>query len=178
MRRHEQHGKPHSRVIIWLKVYQSLTAGVDLSIEPTVRLDLDNEPQPDAVLFIEADAGGQTRLSSDGYIEGSPELIVEIAASSVAIDRSSKKQVYRRNGVLEYVIWQSYENQIEWFRLIDGEYQLLSPDADGIIRSGVFPGLWLAVEALLNNQMVQVLDVVQAELKSLEHTTFVSQLQK
>ncbi|MBD2514034.1 Uma2 family endonuclease [Nostoc sp. FACHB-973] len=176
--RHEQHGKPHSRVITWLGVYQSLTPGVDLSVEPTVRLDLDNEPQPDAVLFIEPDAGGQTRLSSDGYIEGSPELIVEIAASSVAIDRGSKKQVYRRNGVLEYVIWQSYENQIEWFCLIDGEYQLLSPSADGIIRSQVFPGLWLAVEALLNNQMVQVLEVVQGGLKSAEHNAFVQQLQK
>ena len=176
--RHEQHGKPHSRVMTWLGVYQSLTPGVDLSVEPTVRLDLDNEPQPDAVLFIEPDAGGQTRLSHDGYIEGSPELIVEIAASSVAIDRGSKKQVYRRNGVLEYVIWQSYENQIEWFCLIDGEYQLLSPGADGIIRSQVFPGLWLAVEALLNNQMVRVLEVVQAGLKSPEHNAFVQQLKK
>ncbi|MBX9255711.1 Uma2 family endonuclease [Desmonostoc muscorum CCALA 125] len=176
--RHEQHGKPHSRVITWLGVYQSLTPGVDLSNAATVRLDLDNEPQPDAVLFIEPDAGGQTRLSSDGYIEGSPELIVEIAASSVAIDRGTKKQVYRRNGVLEYVIWQSYENQIEWFCLIDGDYRLLSPGADGIIRSQVFPGLWLAVEALLNNQMVQVLEVVQAGLKSAEHNTFVQQLKK
>ena len=174
--RHEQHGKPHSRVITWLGVYQSLTPGVDLSVEPTVRLDLDNEPQPDVVLFIEPDAGGQTRLSRDGYIEGSPELIVEIAASSVAIDTGSKKQVYRRNGVLEYVIWQSYENQIEWFCLIDGDYRLLSPGADGIIRSGVFTGLWLAVEALLNNQMVRVLEVVQAGLKSPEHTAFVQQL--
>ncbi|MEH2407278.1 Uma2 family endonuclease [Nostoc sp.] len=176
--RHEQHGKPHSRVITWLGVYQSLTPGVDLSDAPTVRLDLDNEPQPDAVLFIEPNAGGQTSLSSDGYIEGSPELIVEIAASSVAIDRGSKKQVYCRNGVLEYVIWQSYENQIEWFCLSDGDYRLQSPDADGIIRSQVFPGLWLAVEALLNNQMVQVLEVVQAGLKSPEHSAFVQQLQK
>ncbi|AUB40752.1 Endonuclease, Uma2 family [Nostoc flagelliforme CCNUN1] len=176
--RHEQHGKPHSRVITWLGVYQSLTPGVDLSVEPTVRLDLDNEPQPDVVLFIEPDAGGQTRLSRDGYIEGSPELIVEIAASSVAIDTGSKKQVYRRNGVLEYVIWQSYENKIEWFYLIDGDYQSLSPSADGIIRSQVFPGLWLAVEALLNNQMVRVLEVVQAGLNSPEHDAFVQQLKK
>lgn len=174
--RHEQHGKPHSRVITWLGVYQSLTPGVDLSVEATVRLDLDNEPQPDAVLFIESDAGGQTRLSSDGYIEGSPELIVEIAASSAAIDTGSKKQVYRRNGVLEYIIWQSYDNQIEWFYLTDGDYRLLSPDANGIIRSQVFPGLWLPVEALLNNQMAQVLEVVQAGLKSPEHTVFVQQL--
>ncbi|BCL35522.1 Uma2 family endonuclease [Nostoc sp. MS1] len=174
--RHQQHGKPHSRVITWLGVYQSLTPGVDLSDAPTVRLDLDNEPQPDAVLFIEPDAGGQTRLSDDGYIEGAPELIVEIAASSAAIDRGSKKQVYRRNGVLEYVIWQSYENQLEWFYVIDGDYRLLSPDADGIIRSQVFPGLWLAVEALLNNQMAQVLKVLQLGLNSPEHSDFVQKL--
>jgi Uma2 family endonuclease len=176
--RHEQHGKPHSRVMTWLGVYQAMTPGVDLSDAPTVRLDLDNEPQPDAVLFIESSVGGQTQLSSDGYIEGSPELIVEIAASSAAIDRGSKKQVYRRNGVLEYVIWQSYENQIEWFYLTDGDYRLLSPGVDGIIRSQVFPGLWLAVEALLNNEMARVLEVLQLGLDSAEHEEFVEQLGK
>ncbi len=176
--RHEQHGKPHSRVMTWLGVYQAMTTGVDLSVEPTVRIDLDNEPQPDAVLFIEASMGGQTRLSGDGYIEGAPELIVEIAASSAAIDTGSKKQVYRRNGVLEYVIWQSYENQLEWFWLTDGEYQLLPSDPDGIIRSRVFPGLWLAVEALLNNQMARVLEVLQVGLQSSEHEAFVKRLGK
>jgi len=176
--RHEQHGKPHSRVITWLGVYQSLTPGVDLSDAPTVRLDLDNEPQPDAVLFIEPAAGGQARLSSDGYIEGAPELIVEIAASSAAIDRGSKKQVYRHNGVLEYIIWESYENQIEWFYLSDGDYRLLSPEADGIIRSQVFPGLWLALEELLNNRMAVVLEVLQLGLHSPQHRHFVEQLGK
>jgi Uma2 family endonuclease len=176
--RHEQHGKPHSRVMTWLGVYQAMTPGVDLSVEPTVRLDLDNEPQPDAVLFIEANAGGQTRISADGYIEGSPELIVEIAASSAAIDTGSKKQVYRRNGVLEYVIWQSHDNQLEWLQLVDGEYRSLVPDQDGIIRSRVFPGLWLAVEALLSNQMAQVLEVLQAGLRSPEHEAFVERSQQ
>jgi Uma2 family endonuclease len=174
--RHRQHGKPHSRVMTWLGVYQTLTPGVDLSDAPTVRLDLDNEPQPDAVLFIEAAAGGQTRISADDYIEGSPELIVEVAASSAAIDRGTKKQVYRRNGVREYVIWQVYDNQLEWFGLTDGEYQLLSPDGDGILRSQVFPGLWLAVDALLSHQMAQVLEVLQVGLASPEHAAFVAQL--
>ena len=176
--RHEQHGKPHSRVMTWLGVYQAMTPGVDLSDAPTVRLDLENEPQPDAVLFIEPNAGGQTHISRDGYIEGSPELIVEIAASSAAIDTGSKKQVYRRNGVLEYVIWQSYENKLEWFRLTDGEYQLLSPDSNGIICSRVFPGLWLSVEALLNNQMVKVLDILQAGVRSQAHRAFVEKLRE
>jgi len=174
--RHRQHGKPHSRVITWLGIYQALTPGVDLSDAPTVRLDLDNEPQPDAVLFIEAAAGGQTRISADDYIEGSPELIVEVAASSAAIDRGTKKQVYRRNRVREYVIWQVYDNQLEWFGLTDGEYQLLAPDGDGILRSQVFPGLWLAVDALLSQQMAQVLEVLQVGLASPEHAAFVAQL--
>lgn len=176
--RHTQHGKPHSRVMTWLGVYQALTPGTDLSDAPTVRLDLDNEPQPDAVLLIEPECGGQTRLSNDGYIEGSPELIVEVAASSAAIDTGSKKQVYRRNGVLEYVIWQSYENHLDWFRLHDGAYELILPDDDGVIRTQVFPGLWLAVEALLNNQMARVLEVVQLGLASPEHAAFVEQLHK
>ncbi|MGG6237438.1 Uma2 family endonuclease [Nodosilinea sp. AN01ver1] len=176
--RHRQHGKPHSRIVTWLGVYQTLTPGVDLSDAPTVRLDLDNEPQPDAVLFLESAVGGQTRISADDYIEGSPELIVEIAASSAAIDRGAKKQVYRRNGVLEYVIWQSYDNQLEWFGLTEGEYQLLSPDSDGILRSRVFPGLWLDVDALLSNRMARVLEVLQLGLASPEHAAFIERLKK
>lgn len=174
--RHEQHGKPHSRVITWLGVYQAQTPGVDLSDAPTVRLDLDNEPQPDAVLFIESRAGGQTRLSHEGYLEGAPELIFEIAASSAAIDMGSKKQVYRRNGVLEYIIWQVYENQIQWFVLVDGDYQAQMPDAEGILRSQVFPGLWLAVDALLTHQMSIVLTTLQTGLQSPAHQAFVQQL--
>lgn len=172
--RHRQHGKPHSRVMGWLAVYQALTPGLDSSVEATVRLDLENEPQPDAVLFIEA--GGQVCISEDGYIEGAPELAVEIAASSAAIDTGSKKLVYQRNGIQEYIIWQAYENQLKWFALVDGEYQLLAADEDGIIRSRVFPGLWLDVEALLTDQMARVLEVVQAGVKSTEHEEFVERL--
>lgn len=174
--RHQQHGKPHSRVMTWLGVYQALTPGVDLSVEPTVRIDLDNEPQPDAVLFMASDAGGQTHLSPDGYLEGSPELIVEIATSSAAIDTGSKKQVYRRNGVLEYVVWQVYENQLDWFVLTEGDYRPSLPEPDGIIRSAVFPGLWLAVEDLLCDRMSEVLAVVQAGIQSPEHQQFVARL--
>jgi len=81
-----------------------MTPGVALGVEPTVRLDIDNEPQPDAVLLIMPEAGRQAQLSDDDYIEGAPELVVEIAASSVAIDLHAKKQAYRRNSVKEYIV--------------------------------------------------------------------------
>jgi Uma2 family endonuclease len=174
--RFRSHGQPHGWILTWLGTYEAATPGVALGVEPTVRLDLDNEPQPDAVLIITPEAGGQTRLSDDDYIEGAPELIIEIAASSVAIDLHGKKQAYRRNGVKEYIVWQVLEQRLSWFYLEQGEYLELVPDDDAIVRSRVFPGLWLAIAKLLAGDIQSVLAVLQTGLKSPEHTAFVKKL--
>jgi Uma2 family endonuclease len=174
--RFKSHGQPHGWMIGWLVTYEAMTPGVALGVEPTVRLDIDNEPQPDAVLLIMPEAGGQARLSEDDYIEGAPELVVEIAASSVAIDLHAKKQAYRRNGVKEYIVWQVLDQTISWFSLEKGEYLDLSVDTDGIVRSRVFPGLWLAVSELLAGNMQGVLAVLQEGVQSAEHGAFVQKL--
>lgn len=167
------HAEPHSRLMTWLGVYQAFTPGVRIGDNPTVRLDLDNEPQPDAVLLIN---GGQATISEDDYIEGSPELIVEVAASSAAYDLHDKKRAYRRNGVQEYLVWRVYENQLDWFCLKAGEYILLEPDDLGIIRSVVFPGLYLGVSAMLSGEMTKVLEVLQQGLNAPEHQEFIQNL--
>jgi len=174
--RFEPHAEPHADLLIWLGNYKIATPGVRLGDNPTVRLDLDNEPQPDAVLLIDSSCGGQSYLSDDGYIETAPELIVEIAASSASIDLRDKKRVYCRNGVKEYLVWEVMNNRFYWFSLQDTEYISISPDAEGIIRSQVFPGLWLAVSALLERDMIQVVATLQAGLSSSEHQQFLQQL--
>lgn len=173
--RFRSHAQPHANLMIWLGTYKVSMPGVELGDNPTVRLDLDNELQPDAVLLIEESAGGQARLSDDDYVEGAPELIAEIAGSSAAIDLGDKKRAYRRNGVQEYIVWQVFERRIDWFSLQDGDYVSLEPDNQGIIRSQVFPGLYLAVADLLTGNMMQVLTVLQQGLQSLEHEAFVQQ---
>lgn len=147
-----------------------------LGIEPTVRLDLDNEPQPDGVLFIEERLGGQAHLTEDDYLEGAPELMVEVAASSAAYDLHDKKKAYRRNGIQEYIVWQIFENKLDWFSLSKGEYVPLEPDEAGVVQSQVLPGLWLAVPALLEGDMARVLAVLQQGLSSPEHADFVKRL--
>jgi Uma2 family endonuclease len=174
--RFRSHGQPHGRILTWLGNYEAITPGVALGVEPTVRLDLDNEPQPDAVLIIIPEVGGQTRISEDDYIEGPPELVVEIAASSVAIDLHGKKQAYRRNGVREYIVWQVLDQELSWFSLEQGEYLELLPNEEGILKSRVFPGLWLAVNELLTGNMQVVLNVLQAGLQSVEHADFTHKL--
>ena len=49
--------------------------------------------------------------------------------------------------------------------LEEGEYISLMPDR-GIIQSGVFPGLWLTVEALLAGDMSEVLKTLQTRIVS------------
>ncbi|MDJ0615350.1 MAG: Uma2 family endonuclease [Calothrix sp. MO_192.B10] len=174
--RFESHAEPHGNLIGWLWTYQISTPGVRLGIEPTVRLDQDNAPQPDGVLLIPQSAGGQSRVDKDDYIEGAPELVVEVAASIAAIDLHNKKNAYRRNGVLEYIVWQIFENKLDWFCLQQGEYVSQDVDTKGVIRSQVFPGLWLSITDLLTGNMKQVLSVLQEGLNSPEHEAFVQRL--
>jgi Uma2 family endonuclease len=94
----------------------------------------------------------------------------------VAIDLGDKKRAYRRNGVQEYIVWQVYDQRIDWFYLEEGEYRPLFPDDHGIIRSQLFPGLWLAPEAMLAGKMPQVLTTLQTGLASPEHQSFVQHL--
>ncbi|MBI4769205.1 MAG: Uma2 family endonuclease [Chloroflexi bacterium] len=162
--RHHSHGKPHGAIIGWLVSYAAATPGVDWSDNATVRLDVDNELQPDVLLRIEPAAGGQSRVSEDDYIEGAPELIVEIAASSVSYDLYDKLNVYRRNGVQEYLVWQVNDKRVDWLELVEGQYLPLEPDESGVIRSRVFPGLWLAVPPLLEGDMAAVLAELQQGL--------------
>lgn len=111
--RSKSHGQPHAAIMTWLGTYWSTTPGVDLNDNTTVRLDADNEPQPDALLRIEV--GGQSRLTDDDYVEGAPELVAEVAASSAAYDLHDKKQAYQRNGVQEYLVWQVFDPFSNWF---------------------------------------------------------------
>ncbi|MBD2317671.1 Uma2 family endonuclease [Phormidium tenue] len=152
------HAKPHSQIIGWLITYQSMRTDLEVGIEPTVRLDADNEPQPDAVLFR---LGGNAQVDEDGYITGSPELIVEIAASTVSYDLHAKKRAYERNGVKEYIVWRTLDQQIDWFVLENGQYVELAPNAAGIIHSREFEGLRLNVSAILNGDISTVLKTLQ-----------------
>ncbi|NER04882.1 MAG: Uma2 family endonuclease, partial [Okeania sp. SIO3C4] len=157
-----KHGNPHARIMTWLGIYWSETPGIELGDNSTVRLDGDNEPQPDALLRIEN--GGQSIISEDGYVEGAPELIVEIAASTVSIDVHEKKKIYRRNQVQEYLVWRVEDGEIDWYNLKEGGYIQLQPNSEGIICSENFPGLWLDKTALLTGNLLKVIEVVQLGL--------------
>jgi Uma2 family endonuclease len=160
------HAEPHSHLGAWLVLYASETPGIRCFDNPTVRLDLDNEPQPDLVLMKTPQDGGQARISTDDYIQGPPELVVEVVGSSHAYDLHQKKGAYRRNGIREYIAWITAENRLVWWTLREGEYEEISPAPDGLLKSSIFPGLWLDAAALLAGDMKRVLDTLRRGIES------------
>jgi Uma2 family endonuclease len=172
----KQHGNPHFRLIAWLGTYEAITPGTLGADNSTVRLDVNNEPQPDALLLIDPACGGQARISADDYVEQAPELVAEVSASSAGIDLTAKFEAYRRCGVCECLVWRIQDRAIDWFVLRGEEYERLEAGPDGIHRSERFLGLWLDAAALTREDRVRVLDVVRQGAGSPEHAAFVKRL--
>jgi Uma2 family endonuclease len=173
----DQHGEPDNLIQTWIGNYSVGTPGVKSAANSTARLGSDDVLQPDALLRILPEFGGSARVDEKGLLQGPPEFVVEIAASSVSIDTREKLNSYRRAGVREYVVWRTQEKALDWWSLEGDDYVPLIPQPDGTIKSRVFPGLWLDVNSLLAGNGVAVIARLQEGLKSPEHKVFVESLQ-
>ncbi len=172
----DDHSPAHGSATLWVGLYQIGTPHLIMGVEGTVRLDQSNQPQPDVHLRIAPGFGGGATRSADGYVEGPPELIVEVAVTSTRLDLGDKLEAYRRNGVPEYIVWRVRDRAIDWFRLRDGRYERLVPGDDGLIRSVVFAGLWLDPAALIRGDLPALNAAVLAGLATEEHAAFVARL--
>ncbi len=170
------HGNADNTVAGWALAYRAATPGCTAANNTTVFL-LADCPQPDVLLRIVQECGGKSWLE-DSFLYGPPELAAETCKSSASYDLHQKLELYEKAGVQEYVAVLIYEQEIRWHVLVDGTYQLLPPDADGIWRSRVFPGLWLDGAALLRDDAAAVLAKLQEGIASPEHRAFVEQLAK
>jgi len=167
-----QHGKPHMEISGWLSYYIAKTPGTSGGDNSTVRLDDDNEPQPDLLLRIEPAAGGKSRIDEDGYLNGPVELAIEVASSSVSIDTHIKMNAYRKQGIGEYLVYRVLDQAVNWYRLEDSKYVEIPPDAAGIIKSGAFPGLWLSPTDLLAGNLAGLFAVVDQGVATPDHQAF------
>lgn len=171
-----RHSKPHTWAALWLGNYTVGTPGTEPLVEITNVIDGDNEPQPDVILRVLPEYGGQTTDTAEGYMGGAAELVVEVASTSAAIDLGAKRREYETAGVKEYVVALAGPREVRWFARGRKGFADLPPGDDGIFRSRVFPGLWLEPAALFERSPARVMTALQAGLASPEHATFVAKL--
>ncbi len=172
------HSKLQTALIDVLDDYAVATPGCDAGIEATVRLGRKDEPQPDAFLRLEREAGGSSHVDKNGYISGTVELAAEIASSTASYDLNQKKKSYLRHGVLEYLVVLSRSRTVLWFARRGKVFASLQPDPYGILRSLVFPGLWIDAPALLAGDRVRLKRTAAKGLRSREHRAFVRELRR
>jgi Uma2 family endonuclease len=177
--RHGHHGRPDHLLQAWLGYYEMVTPGLDASSNATVRLDLVSEPQPDLLLRLPEHAGGRSRRTADDYLEGPPELAIEVAANSASYDLHQKLHAYLRNGVREYLVYRTEDRAVDWFVLEGSQYIRQQPDARGCLASRLFPGLVLDVPALLRDDLVALraaIDAATGTTAQAAHAAFVQRL--
>jgi Uma2 family endonuclease len=170
------HGTPDTSAIAWLAHYAWHTPGCEAGNEVTWMM-LESSPQPDAFLMISPEYGGQARRHGK-FWGGAPDLAVEICVTSTEHDFGPKLALYQRAGVREYITFESFRERIIWRVLVNGSYVQIPPDADGNLRSRVFPGLWLNPTAFWANDGAALESLLEQGLASAEHAAFVEQLQR
>jgi Uma2 family endonuclease len=170
-----EHGQHHIPLGTVFFAYEASTPGVQSGDNTTVLLSNDSEPQPDLFLRILPEYGGQSKTTKDGYLEGAPELVAEIAHSTHAIDLHAKRDIYARYGVLEYLVLSLKERELKWFDLRANKE--LVADRDGVCRVRAFPGLRIHVEALLQRNYQQLMATLKVGLETSEHSDFIRQLE-
>jgi Uma2 family endonuclease len=150
----EPQGRPHSTGIRLVAAALRAAFGPGWSIEARlpVALDEDSEPEPDVAVV----AGGpRDYLASH---PSRPALVVEIALSTLALDRGEKASLYARAGIADYWIVNLVDNVLEVYR---------GPRADPAALHGWRYGLTatlrtgdVVVPLALSNQTIPVSDLL------------------
>ena len=171
------HSKSHGQLIGTVSQYANYIPGVEFGIGSTVILGEEDEVQPDLVLRIMPGFGGRSRDTKGtkvSYVAGAPELVAEVAHTSHSIDMRIKKERYSLAGVLEYIVLDPMG--FHWFDLGNGSE--LPRDEQGVIRSTVFPGLWIDSEALQACDYARSMSVLSHGMGTAEYKRFVESLER
>lgn len=112
---------------------------------------LPNQPvpvEPD-IIFVKKD---RLDIIGANYVEGAPDLLVEILSPSNAnYDRETKFELYEKAGVSEYWLVDYQAKTVEVFTLVEGDYTLAGKYTVGdTLVSGQLEGFKIAVEAIFN----------------------------
>ena len=143
----EPHSAYQQMLSQWFGEFVKRAPRVKARATPTVLLDEDAEPEPDGVMMwrrADERPGDQAGPAAGGCVDRPPELAAEVSVSSLATDLGGKFRDYHAAGVAEYVVFDVRGRRVRWFvRDADGLFVDLPPDADGLLKSREFPGLWL-----------------------------------
>lgn len=148
---------PHANAVdLLLLIFSSLLTqgGIRLRVQAPISIvDSESEPEPDLILLKDMGAAFAERHPGPSEVF----LLVEVAESSLSIDRSKKGALYAQAGIPEYWIWNLVDDVLEVYRdprsPSSGEalYQTKLTLSQGMtVAPLAFPDFHVAVDELLS----------------------------
>lgn len=139
-----------TELIARMRIYtRNHKLGVVLAAPAGVHLPTQAVPVEPDILFVREE---RRHLIEERYVEGAPDLVVEVLSRSNAdYDRTTKYGQYERAGVTEYWIVNYWDETIAIYNLVDQQYHLTGLFQNGdIATSQVLTGFQIAVTDLFH----------------------------
>jgi Uma2 family endonuclease len=125
----------------WVDYHQ---LGITVPSPMDVRLFPNDIVQPDLVFV----AAGRSNIRLGNFVDGSPNVLVEILSPSTRrVDLILKRVIYQQAGIREYWVVDLTEPSIAVLQLRDG-YFVPATEVDGKLTSAVLPGLVIDPEII------------------------------
>ena len=157
--------KRHQEIAMFLAQVVGLYVeerGIGRVIMPPFQMKLEGSGREPDLLYVAQEHLGRLQKT---YLEGPADMVVEIISpESMGRDRGEKFYEYEAAGVREYWLLDPERERAEFYRLEEGRYRPVEPDAEGCYCSVVLKGFWLKVDWLWQEPLPRVLDVLR-ELK-------------
>lgn len=103
---------------------------------------------------------------------GLPELLVEVTGSVRTKVFRRRLDAYDRAGVREFLVATADPRDLALYARQGNCLEQVSLSGDGLLRSAVFPGLWLDAAALFADDLNEIIASLDRGLSSVEHADF------
>jgi Uma2 family endonuclease len=135
--------------------------GMIIGSRVAMKLSEYDAPEPD-LMFIKKE---RMHLLGETEIFGPADLVVEvISPGSRRLDFVDKRELYANYGVQEYWLIDLYKQQAFFWKNVNGIWEDLPVDDNGIVRSEVLTGFWLRVDWLFAAEELNEMDILETIL--------------
>ncbi|MDB5337973.1 MAG: hypothetical protein JWN70_3592 [Planctomycetaceae bacterium] len=128
--------------------YRLFTPGIYVCLHVAVVLDEQTRIVPGLIAMVNHGRLKQCEPVTHGF-QGPPNFVLDVFDSDEMTEYESRRTIFERFGVVEYVAVENAEHPIlHWNRHDGTRFETAHPDAQGVIKSKALPGLWIPVKAL------------------------------
>ncbi len=152
--------------------YRLYTPGIYVCLHVPVVLDDQTRVVPGLIAMVNHGRLKQCEPVEHGF-EGPPNFILDVFDSDELPEYESRRAIFERFGVVEYVAVETAECPIlHWNRHNGSHFETAHPDAHGVIKSKALPGLWIPVKALAARDWWMILVAIERGVTRRGHHEF------